>query len=96
MSLSPKDPSEIVTLSFDFAALTATPSNPLCTLSVINGPDPDVATMKIGAATLSGTKALQQIGAGVDGKDYTVRWEVDAPDGDHFVEAQKLMVRIAK
>ena len=96
MSINPKDPAEIVTLSYDFASLTATPSSPVVTISVLNGIDADAAAMLTGAPSLVGTKVLQQISAGLAGVDYTVRYQVDAPDGDRYVEAQKLMVRTAK
>ena len=96
MSINPKDPAEIVTLSYDFASLTATPSSPVVTISVLYGIDADVAAMLTGAPALVGTKVLQQISAGLAGVDYTVRYQVDAPDGDRYVEAQKLMVRTAK
>ena len=96
MSINPKDPAEIVTLSYDFANLTATPSAPVVTISVLTGVDAGVAAMLIGAPSLVGTKVLQQVGSGVAGVDYTVRFQVDAPDGDRYIEAQKLMVRTAK
>jgi len=83
---SPKDPAEIITLGFDFAALTSTPSSPVFTVTRLAGAaDPDPSALKSGAASISGTKALQKIVGGVSGCRYLIECQVDAPDGSRYV-----------
>ncbi len=69
---STKDPGEIVTLEFDFAAF-GTPSSPDITVDVHRGTDANPDAVRLGSATVSGTKVLQQMTAGVSGVDYWVR-----------------------
>lgn len=94
---SPKDPAEIVTLTFQFANVaTTTLSSPVVTVSHLEGiSDATPSSMVLGAATVVGTDVVQQIQGGVDGADYLVRCEV-VSGFDKYVIAGVLKVRTAK
>jgi hypothetical protein len=94
MSLSAKDPSEIITLTFDFAALAASVANPVLTVTRLSGTaDPTPQAILSGAAQVSGAQVLQQIVGGVAGTHYHLRCQVDTPDGSRYVLAADLPVR---
>jgi hypothetical protein len=77
-TFNPKDPAEIVVLTFDFTAdlgvgetLTG---NPTVSINQYSGTaDPGTSGMTSGAAQLSGALVLQKVGGGVSGNDYF--WE---------------------
>lgn len=93
---SPKDPSEILVLGFEFAALTDTPSAPVITATRHSGAaDASPSAILSGAATVNGTKVLQKVIAGTAGTDYLLRCQVDAPDGSRYILAGVLPVRTA-
>lgn len=94
MSLSAKDPDEIITVTFEFAALTAGPlSNALVTAEVARGPaDPAVSAMANVSPTVSGTKILQRIINGVSGTVYSLHCRVDTPDGSRYIISDQLPV----
>ena len=92
----PKDPSEIVPLSFDFAALTDTPSAPIVSIARHSGAaDASPSAMLQGAAQIIGTQVRQKITGGVAGATYLVKAQVDAPDGSRYVLAGLLPVEAA-
>ncbi len=83
---SSKDPSEIVTVAFDFAQLTVTPSNPNVVISVAKGEaDPAVNAMLEGSPGVSGSRILQRVINGIDKNVYELKCSIDAPDGSHYV-----------
>jgi hypothetical protein len=83
--LSSKTPGEIITVGFDFAALTTTPSAPTITAIVHSG-TADAAPQDIvtGLPQVSGTWVYQQITGGVDVCTYLLTCRVDAPDGNRW------------
>ena len=93
---SPKDASEVIVLAFDFAALTATPTAPVVTVTRHAGvADAAPESIKSGAATVSGSRVLQRVTGGVTGTDYLLRCQVDSPDGQRYILAGVLPVRAA-
>ena len=92
----PKDPTELITVAFEFAALTDTPSAPVVTAARHAGADDETpAAILSGSPTVSGSKVLQEIIDGNAGTDYLLRCQVDAPDGSRYVLAGVLPVRTA-
>lgn len=92
----PKDPAEVITLAFDFAALTTSPSSPVVTATRHAGTaDSTPEAIISGDPLVSGTKVLQKVVAGTAGTDYLLRCQVDAPDGSRYVLAGVLPVRTA-
>lgn len=91
-----KDPSEVVTLGFDFTALTDAPAAPTVTITRHSGSaDAAPQQMLSGSPVLSGGKVLQRVISGVAGANYLLRCQVDAPDGSRYVLAGVLPVRSA-
>ena len=80
----PKDPAEIVPLTFDFSALAASVSTPVIQVTRIAGDaDPNPAAMLIGSAQISGAKVVQKAGGGLDGR-YKIRCDVNGDGGAHW------------
>lgn len=96
-TFSPKDPAEVVTLGFDFAALAPglALSAPAVSATVATGTDAAPAALLSGAATIEGTRVLQRVQGGLAGVTYTLRAQVDAADGSRWVLAGLLPVRVA-
>lgn len=97
MNLSPKDPSEIVDITFDFSRVSASVSSPTVEIAVASGTaDPDVAQMLSGSPQIqSGTKVLQRICNGVVGSNIELRCLVTLDDGSRIVHAALLPIRRA-
>lgn len=96
MTLKEKAPTEIVPLTFDFAADIATAATVTVVsvaVSVITGTDPTPANILQGAATASGATVTQWITGGVDGVRYKILCTVNASDGQRLVLAAELNVR---
>ncbi len=93
----PKDPAETITVAFDFAALTDTPSSPAVAATRHAGTaDASPSAILSGSPVVSGTKILQKIVVGgTAGTDYLLRCHVSAPDGSVYVLAGVLPVRTA-
>ena len=96
MNVETKDPAETIVLTFDFTdgigdAVISSLDAP--TLTVLNGADPDVATMFTGAAAISGSTGKQSVGNGVAGVDYKARIRAVLSDGRKLVRAITLRVR---
>lgn len=94
MALSSKDPEEIVTVVFDFAALTATVATPVVTMAVVSGTDANPSAMLSGSPTVVGAEVHQKIVGGLSGVTYSLRCRADAADGSRFVLADELIVEI--
>lgn len=96
MSLSAKDPAEIITVTFDFAALATAISAPVITCLAIHGrDDAAAASMITGAPVISGLTVLQRISGGQAGTTYKLRCQIDDADGERWVVADTLEVRTA-
>ena len=73
-----KDPTEKVTLTFEFAPdLTTGESlsgNPTVSINLLSGvPDSNIGTMATGSAQLSGTMVLQLCQGGIVGNQYDIK-----------------------
>lgn len=94
MSLSPKDPAEIITLTFDFTALAAAVQSPVITAEVASGvADATPGAILSGSAQVNGTQVLQQVVGGLNGTSYRLRCQVDTPDGKRWVLSAVLPVK---
>jgi len=94
VNLSPKDPAEIVVVTFDYAALAASVSAPVITATRASG-EADATPQAIvsGAAQVQGATVMQQIVGGQAGTTYRLRCQIDTADGQRFVLAALLPVR---
>lgn len=92
MPLSPKDPTEIIYVGFDFLELTDTPSAPAVAIELVKGTDATPSAMLSGSPSIVGTKVYQKIIGGVDGCTYNIRCTASAPDGSKYVLADQLHV----
>lgn len=95
MTLPDKDPAEIITIPFDFSSEigAATISSVVVTITVANGTDANVAAMLNGAATISGSSALQSVTLGVNAVDYALRCLATLNNGQKILRAGTLPVR---
>jgi len=91
-----KDPAEIITVTFYFSSDATAVSNPAVSIDVVAGKlDPSASAMLVGAAQVEGTNVLQRVDAGLAGNTYKLRCVADDEDGERFVRADTLEVRIA-
>ncbi len=89
---SPKDPAEIITLTFDFAALTMTPTLPVVTVSALTySADPSPSGILYGSPAVTGAKITQMIRNGVSGVYYEVTCQVDS-GGERYTMTEVLPV----
>ena len=80
----PKDPAEIVPLTFDFSNLASGVSSPVITVTRAAGDaDPSPASMLVGSPQVSGALVVQKAGGGLDGR-YKFRCEVNGDSGAHW------------
>lgn len=96
-TFDPKDPAEIVPLTFDFTALTDTPSSPVMSVARHSGTADasDLSLMLVGSPQVVGAKVLQKVQGGVDLANYKFRCDVAGPDGCHWALAGLLPVQTA-
>jgi hypothetical protein len=92
-SFSPKDPAEIVPLTFDFANLATEPSAPV--VSVLLDGETDLTNMLVGSPQVVGSEVRQKVGGGTAGAVYKIRVQVDNIDGTRYVIARLLPVETA-
>ncbi|MBI3157600.1 MAG: hypothetical protein HYZ20_19645 [Burkholderiales bacterium] len=93
---SPKDPSEVLDLGFDFASLTAAPLSPVVTIARHAGADdPAPEAVLSGAPNVSGATVIQRVLGGVAGTDYVLRCQVQDATGQIYVLSGVLPVRAA-
>jgi hypothetical protein len=84
---SPKTPSEIVTITFDFTALTASVSLPTIDIVVASGgTDPSPSAVKRGSPQILGAKVMQEVQGGLDGVYYDVRCVATGANGSSRYE----------
>lgn len=94
MQLSNKDPTETITVTFDFSALTSALSSPVVTCALVAGTaDSNPSAMLSGSATVNGAKVLQKIAGGLDGATYDLRCSTNAADGSVYVLSGWLTVQ---
>ena len=88
-----KDPSEIITVPFDFSALAASVASPVVACTVTTGKeDAAAASMISGSPQIAGTQVLQRIIGGLSGNTYKLRCQIDDADGERWVVADELRV----
>jgi hypothetical protein len=88
-----KDPSEAVTVTFDFSALATAISAPSVTIVQESGRiHVGLEAMLSGGPQVSGLRVLQRIIGGVAGNTYKLRCQVDDADGERWVLADLLRV----
>lgn len=89
-----KNPEESVLVEFDYTGELTAPTIAVVSIAVVNGVDPDAATMIVGAPQFSGAKVIQRISAGIDKTNYKVKC-VATQGNDIRVRADILPVRAA-
>ena len=93
-SFDPKDPDEIIPLTFNFSGLTSAPISPTITVAHIEGPeDPDPVALLVGSPQVIGTQIRQKIQGGVADANYRFRCQVDTPEGLRWILSGVLPVR---
>lgn len=93
MTLPIKDPAEIITVEFDFSALSANVSDPVITVQASYGKDdPSASAMLSGVPSVTGAEVRQKIIGGQAGTTYTLRCVADAADGSRYVLTAALPV----
>ena len=82
MAFDPKDPEEIITVTFDFSAVAVAPINAVMEVSVASGlADSSPASILSGTPTINGAVVTQKIINGQAGTTYLIRCRIDANDG---------------
>jgi len=80
--LSIKAPDETVLVTFDFANLTASVSNPSVTATnVMGATDLTPSSILLGSTQAAGSKVTQIVAGGVDGAYYELRCRALGADG---------------
>ena len=94
MILSDKDPSEIITVTFDFSDVAQSLSSPVVDVTVLSGvADADPSAILADEPSVSGTTVLQRITGGQSGTLYQLRCAVIDADGEKYVLTAALPVR---
>ncbi len=94
-TFDPKDPEEIIPLSFDFTQLGSGFTTPVVTVSHLGGvSDADPSAMILGSATIASDVATVAIQGGVANADYLVRCSA-LQGGLKYVISGVLPVRVA-
>jgi hypothetical protein len=89
----PKDPSEIVTLSFDYSAITPTPIDPEVSIAVRWGSETVPTLAKLGVAQIVDSVVYQRVTGGADLHDYDLKCLASTPNGDKLSVDAVLAVR---
>lgn len=96
MTLSDKDPAEIITVTFDFSAMALAINTAVLAVTVFSGrPDDSPAAILSGALGISGSLVLQRIAGGQDGTTYALRCVAHDADGEVHVLTAALPVKTA-
>ncbi len=95
--LDPKDPAEIIPVTFEFAELTDAPLTPVVSLTRHSGTadTSDLSTMLSGSPQVVGSQVRQKVRSGVDGTNYRIACQVDDASGLRYVIAGILPVATA-
>ena len=96
MTLSAKDPVEVITVTFDFSDMADTLTSAVLAVSIAAGL-PDASPMDIlsGALSISGALVMQRIAAGQAGTTYALRCVAHDADGEVHVAVALLPVKTA-
>jgi hypothetical protein len=89
----PKDPAEILTIGFDFASITDTPTSPVISITVRWGTETVPTLLTQGPASIVGSIVYQRIIAGANLHDYNLKCLADTPSGDKVAVDCVLAVR---
>ena len=94
LTFDPKDPSEIIPLTFEFAALASEISTPVVSITQAYGVTDasDLTAMLVGSAQVVGTQVRQKVQLGINGAAYKFRCQADTPEGLRYVIASVLPV----
>lgn len=88
-----KYPAEIITITFDFSALSTSISNPIFGCVAMQGRvDSSQSAMWIGSEEIQGTKVLRKISGGQPGNTYRISCQVDDADGERWLIYDALSV----
>lgn len=68
-----KDPSDIITVEFNFTADAAAVTAPSVTISVASGVDADPSTMLVGSPVVTGAIVTQRVQGGLNGVTYALQ-----------------------
>jgi hypothetical protein len=93
MSLSPKYQAEIVTVMFDFTALTTTAANATVAPTIAGGSDTSPSGILNGYPTIVGAKVYQKIQAGNVGTTYKLTCSIDGDGGNHYQLSDTIQVQ---
>lgn len=97
MILSDKDPSEIITVTFDFSEVADALNSPAVVVSVLSGvADENPSDILAGAPSVSGIMVMQMITGGQAGTLYQLRCTAIDADGEKYVLTAALPVRTAR
>lgn len=92
----PIEAGEVKAVRFDFSSevtsSSATLSNPVVEVSVLEGTDPTPNAMKVGLPTIVGLEVVQKIQPGVPGCTYKFRCVADDSDSLRHAVAGKVTV----
>ena len=97
-TFDPKDPLEIIPLTFDFAAelqgqsLSGTPT---VVVTVYSGTDPTPANIISGAVTVLGDRVRQNVKEGVLGVEYLIKITVTTTTGLKYTKGRILPLKDA-
>lgn len=91
--LSPKDPAEIIAVTFDFTNVAATFASAAWTISVIDGADANPAAMLYGAPSNSGACSTHLIQGGIAGNIYLLRADITLSSGEKYALAGRMAVQ---
>ena len=89
----PKDPAEVITVGFDFSAVTDTPSNPAVSIDVRWGSETSPTLAVSGSPVIEGSKVFQRFTGGADLNDYDLKCLAYTPTGDRISVDCTLAVR---
>lgn len=90
----PKDPAEVVTIGFDFSAVTDTPSNPAISIALRWGHGHHHTELEVsGDPIIEGSKVFQRFIGGSHLHDYDLKCLAYTPTGDRISVDCTLAVR---
>lgn len=82
--LSPKEPSEVVAVTFEFAALVSEIESAVWSISVHHGVDPNSSDMLYGGVYTTGTNTQHMIQGGIPDNVYLLRVAVTSSSGEVY------------
>ncbi len=95
VSLSPKEPQEIIPVSFQFSRLVSAIDGVILSVSVKKGVDANPVGLLLGTAQITGTTVTQLIQLGVDDTAYLIKALISSGDFTYSLAAY-LLVRQLK